>query len=143
MFARVRFLSSAFSSVIFRLPVFLFVLLTVGVLVTVLPAATGDTTADHVIGQIDFAHSTANFVDNKGISLSSAPGGVAVDSSGHVYVVDPDNNRVLGYDLLANLNNTSGAPTALKIFGQPDQFSNLQNNGGIGSNTMWSPSGVA
>lgn len=131
------------SRAILRLPVLLFVLFAVGVLVTALPAATGDTTADNVVGQIDFSHSTANFVDDKGLSLSDFPGAVAFDSSGHVYVVDPGNNRVLGYDILANLNNTSGAAAALMIFGQPNQFSNLQNNGGISRTSMSSPIGVA
>src|SRR5579871_1049068 len=120
------------SRAMLRLPVILFVVAASALIVTAIPADTGDTTADHVLGQIDFIHSTANFVDAKGLKLENE-GGVAFDSSGHVYVTDPTNNRVLGYDILTNLNDTMGAPAALLVFGQPDQYSNLQNNGGIGA----------
>jgi hypothetical protein len=134
-----------FSGSMLRLPILLFVVIAAGVLVTTLPAATGDTIADHVVGQIDFVHSTANFVDDKGISLNAAAGAVAFDSLGHVYIADTANNRVLGFDILANLNDNSGAPAALLVFGQPDQYSNQQNAGGLhpSANTMWSPGGVA
>src|SRR5208283_5001535 len=102
------------SRAMLRLPVVLFVVAASALLVTAIPADTGDTTADNVLGQIDFTHSTANFVDAKGLFLE-APGGVAFDLSGHVYVTDPSNNRVLGYDILSNLNDTAGAPAAILV----------------------------
>jgi len=48
------FLKSGFLSKWLRLPSLLFFLLTTTLLVTSLPAATGDTTADRALGQIVF-----------------------------------------------------------------------------------------
>ncbi|MBX3000339.1 MAG: NHL repeat-containing protein [Caldilineaceae bacterium] len=60
-------------------------------------AASGDTTADVVIGQGgDFTTGVAN---KGGISAESLnyPYGLLVDGDGNLYVADLDNNRVLGY----------------------------------------------
>jgi hypothetical protein len=69
------------SRALLRLPVLLFVLFICGLLVTALPAATGDSTADAVLGQIDFTRSAPNFVDNKGLSLNSEIGAVTADAT--------------------------------------------------------------
>ncbi|MBI1297268.1 hypothetical protein GC175_20145 [bacterium] len=60
-------------------------------------AASGDTTADVVFGQMgDFTTGEAN---KGGISAESLnyPYGLLVDGFGNLYVADSDNNRVLGY----------------------------------------------
>jgi sugar lactone lactonase YvrE len=109
--------------------------------VTLLPAATGDTIADHLLGQQDFLHGSPNTVD--GVSLN-APNFVAVDRAGHhLYLSDTMSNRVLGWHDITSFVN--GAPADL-VFGQPDFFASLKNgNGGpnIGPLTYNAPTGVA
>lgn len=72
------------------------------VVVTMLPAATGDTIADRELGEPDFLHSAA--VNVNGVSLGTGNGyglsgvtALAIDSSGHLYAADTANNRVLGW----------------------------------------------
>ena len=109
--------------------------------VTLLPAATGDNIADHVLGQQDFLHGSPNTVD--GVSLN-APNYLAVDRSGHhLYLSDSMNNRVLGWHDISSFVN--GEPADL-VLGQPDFFSNLRNlNGGPNTNPVNynAPAGVA
>ena len=111
------------------------------VAVTMLPAATGDTVADHVLGQQDFLHSSQNTVD--GVSLNM-PTFVAVDRASHrLYLSDTLNNRVLGWHDISTFVN--GQPADL-VLGQPDFFSGLKNgNGGpnVGPLTYNAPTGVA
>ena len=78
-------------------------------LVALLPAATGDTIADQVLGQADFLHESPNTVD--GASLS-APDFVAIDrkaSPNHLYLADTANNRVLGWKNAASFTNGAAA----------------------------------
>src|SRR5579863_645657 len=56
-----------------------------------------NTTADLVFGQPDFMSGGCNDGGLTDTSLCT-PGGLAVDSSGNLYVVDNGNNRVLKYD---------------------------------------------
>src|SRR5271156_3942859 len=116
-------------------------LLAIIALVAGLPAATGDTIADAVLGQPDFVHQTPNTVDPQTFASSSA---VAVDVSSatpHLYVADTQNNRVLGYQNAASFAN--GAPADL-VIGQPDLFSGLCNEGGqADAATLCGPLGVA
>ncbi len=81
------------------------------------PGSAGDTTADVALGQTDFVHNMANF---GGLNVLNAPGGVAIDASGHVYVADVGNNRVLGFANVAALANGASATI---VIGQPDPFS--------------------
>jgi len=117
------------------------VLATTLIVVTMLPAATGDTVADHVLGQQDFLHAMANTVN--GGSLNT-PNFVAVDrANDHLYLSDTMNNRVLGWRNIATFVN--GQPADL-VLGQPDLFSNLKNgNGGttVGLLKYSAPTGVA
>ncbi len=112
-------------------------------LVALLPAATGDTIADQVLGQADFLHESPNTVD--GASLS-APDFVAIDrkaSPNHLYLADTANNRVLGWKNAASF--TNGAAADL-VIGQPDFFSsriNVTSSGPPASNTLSGPTGVA
>jgi sugar lactone lactonase YvrE len=80
------------------------------------PAAVGgDTTADLVLGQIDFAHGDINEGGaNPGQNTLFNPEGVAVDKDDNLYVVDQENNRVLLFKPpFSNNMNASG------VFGQP------------------------
>ena len=100
------------------------------------PAATStNTTADRELGQIDLMHGIFNF---GGPSALLGPEGVAVDSSGHVYVTDYGNNRVLGWHNAAAL--TNGAAADL-VIGQPDFYTNVYE--GTGAGTFSGPSGIA
>ena len=78
----------------------------------------GDTVADVAVGQIDLVHNTLNF---GGPSALNIPVSVATDTSGHLYVADKFNNRILGWKSAAAL--TSGASADI-VIGQPDFFAN-------------------
>ncbi|XDD53471.1 NHL repeat-containing protein [Leptospira sp. WS4.C2] len=82
-----------------------------------------------VYGQVDFLSS------NTGTTATSlvSPEGVSVSSEG-VYIADTGNNRVLFYPGTSTL--------ATRVYGQPDFFSNLANNGSIGAGTLNSPKAV-
>jgi sugar lactone lactonase YvrE len=97
----------------------------VAVLVTGLPAATGDTTADHVLGQTSF---TAAAAATSAAGLSG-PSGVAIDTSttpNGIYVADATNNRVLGWHDATAFADGAAADV---VIGQPDFVSGTCNNG--------------
>lgn len=71
--------------------------------------------ADGVIGQADLTSNTSGTTAAK----FNLPVGVAVDSSGNVWVADYNNNRVLEFAAPS----TNGA-SAIKVFGQPNFTSN-------------------
>jgi hypothetical protein len=78
--------------------------------------------ADKVFGQAGMAGDTPNYtgmVDAKGLW---APGGVAVDSIGNLYVVDDTNSRVLEYDFALTSDTTADV-----VLGQPDFNHNSPN----------------
>ncbi len=83
-----------------------------------MPGSAGDTTADLVLGQVDFNHNSFNST-----SLGSMvyPTGAAIDATGHLYLADASNNRVLGWANAAGL--TTGEPADI-VIGQPDGGSN-------------------
>ena len=96
----------------------------------------GSTTATRVYGQ--FGSFTTNTANNGGISANSLdiPTGVALDSSGNLYVADEGNSRVLFYP--------SGSTTATRVYGQLGSFTtNSSNKGGISANSLDNPSAVA
>ena len=103
-----------------------------------LPEA-GDTTADRVLGQLDFRGATLNGVDVRGLWL---PAGVAVDLSAtpnRVYVADSANSRVLAWaDAEAFAN---GAPADL-VIGQPDAVSSAC-HGLVAGRLLCGPTAVA
>jgi sugar lactone lactonase YvrE len=99
-------------------------------------SAQNSTTADVVYGQL--GSFTTNTQNKGGISANSLnePPGVALDSSGNLYVADFANNRVLFYP--------SGSTTATRVYGQGGSFTtNTANNGGISANSIYNPTGVA
>ena len=95
-------------------------------IVTLLIAAAGDTTADRELGQFDFAHSTSpSFARAKSLALTGSPrgNGVAVDGAGHLYVVDTNNNRVLGWTSASSFANGDNAAI---VIGAPDFYTHNQ-----------------
>ncbi len=107
------------------------------------PVAAGDAIADHVLGQMDFAHATQNFADASTLDLQRNITAVAIDQSSvpnRVYVADPANSRVLGWSSAAALSNGKAADL---VIGQPDFFSTTCNNGGVSASSLCFPTGVA
>jgi sugar lactone lactonase YvrE len=111
-------------------------------------ALTNNRPADIEIGQPDFF--TATCLPTPNNASLCAPGGVAVDGSGNVYVADTGNNRVLEYNspLVANGLPGSGDRIADEVFGQSDSFTtNLCNLGAPAGVTnafgLCGPQGVA
>ena len=100
----------------------------------------GNTTANRVLGQVDFTHSGANILNGQGLN---APAAVAIDRSltpNRIYVADSSNNRVLGWSNAASFAN--GKAADLEI-GQPDFLSAGCSNGGVNAQTLCNPSSVA
>ena len=99
----------------------------------VLYFATGSTTASRVYGQGgDFSTATSN---KGGISATSlnTPTGVALDSSGGLYVSDNLNNRVLYF--------ATGSTTASRVYGQNGNFAT--NTIGCSATSFYKPIHVA
>ncbi len=88
----------------------------------------GSTTATRVYGQPNFTSTGA------GVSASNLndPEGLALDTSGDLYVADSNNNRVLLY--------RAGSTTSTVVFGQSGFFSATS---GSGLNEMSDPTGLA
>ncbi len=92
---------------------------------------------DAVYGQANFSVFTA------GVSSSALnrPYGVAVDSSGNLWVADSGNNRILRF-AAASLNNTT-PPPADTVIGQADFVSSAGNQGSTPSaSTLNTPAGM-
>ncbi|HEY3115665.1 MAG TPA: NHL repeat-containing protein [Chloroflexota bacterium] len=91
-------------------------------------------TPARVYGQPDFTSKADN---NGGIGPSSLsfPHGVAVDSSGSLYVADSDNSRVLQF--------AGDSTTAVRVYGQPGFATQTENNGGASASSLSHPFGVA
>ncbi|HTK10251.1 MAG TPA: NHL repeat-containing protein [Ktedonobacteraceae bacterium] len=96
----------------------------------------GTTIATRVYGQA--GSFTTNTVNKNGVSANSLnqPSGLALDSSGNLYVADTTNNRVLYFP--------SGSTTATRVYGQGGSFTtNSGNKGGVGPDTLDTPAGVS
>jgi len=86
----------------------------------------GDTIADHVIGQIDFTHNAPNFLDEACLCF---PRDVALDRSvepNRVYIADSANNRVLAF---TSAGDGDMYLRASLVLGQPDMYSNAFGTG--------------
>ena len=140
-------------------------------------AGAGDTTADLVFGQDSFSHGECDegtapgdieFLDSQQNATTIGPdslcldqfrshgsvGGVSVDASGHVYVADYFNNRVLEFaPEVSGTATESNSPIAERVFGEDGSFvngigrcnsgSNLGDLYGIGSDSLCHPGGLA
>lgn len=126
-----------------RLSEFAVLLAVVSVSADALYAATGDTAADAVLGQADFASGTANAGGAATASSLNEPRGLAIDRvSGRLFVADSFNHRVLSWPDAAAFTNGQAADL---VFGQPDFTSNTANQGGLTptNRTLNAPKSVA
>ncbi len=100
--------------------------------------------ADLVIGQPDFYRSVANYPSNLATQPTSKslynPVGVAVDSSGNLYVADTGNGRVLRFPAPFDHGNYPGADLVL---GKPDVTTSRDSTPDPTYSTMFSPVGLA
>ena len=124
-------------------------LLLAGVMALAPSLASAGTIASRVLGQFDFNHGTGNTVDAEDFTVGANVGGIAVDKSSlpnHLYIADPQDHRVLGYNSIAALLNGASADL---VIGQPDFYSNTANyDVGTGLNptsnkSLSSPRGLA
>lgn len=107
------------------------------------PGAANDTTADGVLGQLDFTHNIKNFVDGRGFSMTDQVGDITIDKSvspNRVYATDRPNHRVLGWNDIAAFATHAAANI---VIGQPDFSSTICNNGGVTATSLCNPTGVA
>src|SRR5579862_2089956 len=115
-------------------------LIVVAALATPSIAMQGDTIADIVLGQPNFADNPQNFINGRGLS---GPAAVAIDTSivpNRLYVADSANNRVLGYKDVTTLMNGGVADL---VIGQPNFNSNGCNTCGLSASSLCAPDGVA
>jgi sugar lactone lactonase YvrE len=104
---------------------------------------TTDTTADAVLGQLDFTHQAINLTDAQGLINPEA---VAIDASAtpnRLYVTDFNNNRVLGWRDPSSFAN--GAPADL-VVGQPDflsYFCDGSSGANVSASDLCFPDGIA
>ena len=115
------------------------VIFTVGILLLA-PATTAfsfvnNQVAAKVLGQGGF---TSNDSTSASTTSLKTPVGTVVDASGNVWVADADNNRVLKFAASPSTNDP-----AIIVLGQPDFTQNTANNGGLSSNSLFSPQGLA
>ncbi|MDX2128825.1 MAG: T9SS type A sorting domain-containing protein [Chloroherpetonaceae bacterium] len=97
--------------------------------------------ASIALGQPDFfSGSFNNNLTSPTANTMSYPFGVAVNSSGNLYVGDSENNRVLLFVNAATA--VTGAAASIAL-GQPNLTSGTANNGGLSASTMNIPYGVA
>lgn len=116
----------------------LFVLL----LAQVANSAPENTTADAVLGQVNFTSNLANQGGAAGATTLNGNRGLYVDSTGRLWVADTGNNRVLMYSNAAAFMNGAAAELVL---GQVDFTGDQPNRGGANpaQNTLAAPRSVA
>jgi sugar lactone lactonase YvrE len=97
-----------------------------------------------VFGQIDFTVGAANQGGTATASTLNVPTGLALDSSGRLYVSDNFNNRVLRYDAPTTITTSNPSVAATAVLGQAGSFTTTTvNNGGVSSQSLRSPVGLA
>jgi len=109
-------------------------------------AAPLDTTADAVLGQVNFTTADPNQPDGSptaaNFALSNAAH-VAIAVGGRIYVADADNNRVLSWPSAAGFTNGEAADL---VIGQGDFVSNAPNRGlsvGTRADAFFLPQGLS
>lgn len=111
-------------------------------IVAYLDAATGDTTADRVLGQADFAGRDANRGGGPGATTLSRPIDLQFDRRGRLLIADSANHRVLVY-----LRPLDAGAAASTVFGQLGSMAGGAANHGLGptltdGNGLSGPSGI-
>ncbi len=99
---------------------------------------TTNTVADRVFGQA--GSFTSDSCNNGGLSGGSLcqPIGVALDSSGDLYIADNQNSRVLEYKSPLTTDTTADL-----VLGQPDFVSGSCDNGGVSASSLCAPFSVS
>jgi sugar lactone lactonase YvrE len=103
----------------------------------------GSTTASQVYGQLDFAGSSPGTVSATSLDTSTVATiqGMALDSSGGLYLADTVNNRVLYYP--PDCASVQVACAATVVYGQPNFSATAANNGGVSASSLDGPTGLA
>lgn len=104
--------------------------------VLVFPSAGTVASATEVLGQTNFPYSSPNSIHGKefyfGSQLTNSyDAGMAVDASSgtpHLYVSDPNNNRVLGFN---DARKVAAGVAADIVIGEPDLYTSVCNFGGV------------
>jgi len=102
-------------------------------------AASGDTTADRVLGQVNFTNNQPNGTNSRGLN---SPTAVAIDKSvtpNRLYVVDSANHRIIGWESVES--ERLGAPADI-VIGQPD-FTSANNCESPTASNLCKPGSVA
>jgi uncharacterized protein (TIGR03437 family) len=134
--------------------------------VLVFPQASGGTypAANRLLGQLDFQYSAVNLIEGREVGFSGNAGSCVVSTNSgnigfsaggyaivdpnsnppHLYIADPVNNRVLGFNDYRKVNAGSKADL---VIGQSDLLSNIINfpNNSATQTTdtgLWSPEGL-
>ncbi|HEY6391149.1 MAG TPA: NHL repeat-containing protein, partial [Bryobacteraceae bacterium] len=128
--------------------------------VLVFPQQSGGTfsSANRLLGQLDFQYNSVNLIEGREVGFTGNFGscGTALTTGGfalidpastppHLYIADPTNNRVLGFNDYRKVNAGSKADV---VVGQPDLLSaviNFPNNSATQTTDvgLWSPEGLA
>jgi uncharacterized protein (TIGR03437 family) len=85
------------------------------------------TTANRVLGQLDFRFNAPNLIEGREFFFQNVGGGVVIDARSdppHLYVSDPGNNRVLGFK---DFRTVKPGDRADLVIGQPDFFTAMFN----------------
>ncbi len=120
------------------------------------------TAAARVLGQLDFQYNSLNLIDGREVGFSGNTGSCSVEGAlpfflggsavidasatpPHLYIADPLNNRILGYQDYRKVNANALADL---VIGQPDLMTALVNyptNSPTQANAqgLWSPEGLA
>ena len=84
--------------------------------------------ASRLVGQLDFPFNSVNLIEGREVNYGqNGSAGIAVDSNStppHLYIADPQNNRVLGFK---DARNVTPGTRADVVIGQPDFFRALVN----------------
>jgi len=128
--------------------------------VLVFPQQSGGTfvNANRLLGQLDFQYNSVNLIEGREVGFTGNFGscGTALTTGGfalidpvsnppHLYIADPTNNRVLGFNDYRKVNAGSKADV---VVGQPDLLTavvNFPNNSATQTTDvgLWSPEGLA
>ncbi len=122
----------------------------------------GFSTANRLLGQLDFLYNSPNLIEGRevgfapnssscvvnGVLAFPSGGSTAIDASStppHLYVADPLNNRVLGF---LDYRKVNAGQKADLVIGQPDLFTGIinfptNNPAQTSDQGLWSPEGLA